>query len=229
MLTRKQHQLLTYIRHCLEKTGVSPSFDEMKEEMGLKSKSGIHRLILGLEERGFIHRLPNRARAVDVIRLPDNTAGHVPSGGQTLPKKSHPQQNAQAAGNDQRVTVVPLLGRVAAGTPVEALRDEKAHIDLPAHLLSMGEHFAFEVEDDSMIEAGIFNKDTVIVRRCSMAGTGAIIVALIDQREITIRRLRQRGDSIALEPANKNYETRIFGPDRVHIQGKLVSLIRRYE
>ncbi len=227
MLTRKQHRLLIYIRHCLDQNGVPPSFDEMKEEMDLKSKSGIHRLILGLEERGFIRRLPNRARALEVIKLPDDAVEHMPKRTYKLPKKSDTKQHIEIS--NQQVVTVPLLGRIAAGTPIEALREETAQIDIPAHLVSIGEHFALEVEGDSMIEAGIFDKDTVIMRRCNMAETGSIVVALIDRQEVTIKRLRQRGDSIALEPANKIYETRIFGPDRVHVQGKLVGLIRHYE
>ena len=227
MLTRKQHQLLTYIRHCLDQSGVPPSFDEMKEEMGLKSKSGIHRLILGLEERGFIHRLPNRARALEVIKLPDDAMGYVPPSRPELPKKSDTKHHAKTS--NQQVTTVPLLGRIDSGTPVEKLREERAQIEVPAHFVSIGEHFALEIEGDSMIEAGIFENDTVIIRRCNMAETGAIVVALIDRQKVTIKRLRQRGDSMALEPANKTYETRIFGMDRVHIQGKLVGLIRHYE
>jgi repressor LexA len=198
MLTRKQHELLMYIHQRLEAAGVSPSFDEMKDALHLKSKSGIHRLITGLEERGFIRRLAHRARALEVVKLPDSMVG------------------------------LPLYGRIAAGTPIEALRDQSNQIEVPASLLGGGEHYALEIAGDSMIEAGIFDGDTVILQRCDSAENGAIVVALIDEQEATLKRLRRKGNSVALEAANPAYETRIFGPDRVRIQGKLVGLLRKY-
>ncbi len=231
MLTRKQHQLLMFIHECLEKTGVPPSYDEMKDALSLKSKSGIHRLITGLEERGFIRRLPHRARALEVLRLPENMERRERSGRGFSPRvidnrSQLPASARPAAGTE--VVQLPLYNRIAAGAPIEALRDETNHFEVPASLLGNGEHYALEVEGDSMVDAGILEGDIVLVRRCDTAENGAIVVALIDNQEVTLKRLRRKGDSIALEPANKNYETRIFGPDRVKVQGTLVGLIRRY-
>jgi repressor LexA len=231
MLTKKQRELLLYINQRLTATGVSPSFEEMKDALTLKSKSGIHRLISGLEERGFIRRLPHRARALEVIKLPEESAAS--ERGRFSPtvirgdfKASLP--GAPVAPNVDAVDL-PLYGRIAAGTPIEALRDQSATIGVPASLLGhAGEHYALEVAGDSMVEAGIFDGDTVIVQRSDTADNGAIVVALIDNEEVTLKRLRRRGASIALEPANKAYETRIFGPDRVQVQGRLVGLLRRY-
>lgn len=238
MLTRKQHELLLFINARLAQGGVSPSFDEMKDALGLKSKSGIHRLISGLEERGFIRRLPHRARALEVVRLPDELGIPVPAAaapaeprgfapnvirggfGSTLP-------GAPVAPEAETVQL-PLYGRIAAGTPIEALRDTTNSIDVPASLLGRGDHYCLEVDGDSMIGAGILDGDTVVVQRCDSADNGAIVVALVDDNEVTLKRLRRRANSVALEPANPTYETRIFGPDRVRVQGRLVGLLRRY-
>ena len=237
MLTRKQHELLLYLNDYLAEHGVSPSFDEMKEALGLRSKSGIHRLITGLEERGFINRLQHRARAIEVKRLPENLAAREGASasrqrGGFAPKvikgsfgESLPGANAPVGAN---AASLPLYGRIAAGTPIEALRDQSAFVDVPTGLLGRGEHYALEVEGDSMIEAGIFDGDTVIIERAETADNGSIVVALIDSQEATLKRLRRKGGAIALEPANKAYETRIFPPERVRIQGKLVGLLRRY-
>ncbi len=230
MLTRKQHELLTFIHKYLSQHGVSPSFDEMKLALGLKSKSGIHRLITGLEERGFLRRLPHRARALEVVKLPENIS---------LPAGNTPVPPLQPAGGNDNATLhggapggeniaLPLYGRIAAGTPIEALRDESNHIDVPASLLGKGEYYALEIAGDSMIDAGIFDGDLVIIERCDTAPNGTIVVALVDGQEATLKRLRKKGKSIALEAANPAYETRIFGPDRVTVQGRLVTLIRQY-
>jgi repressor LexA len=233
MLTRKQYELLLFIHRHLGEHGVSPSFDEMKEALSLRSKSGIHRLITGLEERGFIRRLPHRARALEVVRLPENqpaTAGKAAAGGfqPTVIKGDFRGSLAGAAAASRGELVsLPLYGRIAAGVPIEAVRDSSNSIEIPPSMMGRGEHFALEVAGDSMIEAGIFDGDTVVVQRGDTADNGAIVVALIDENEVTLKRLRRRGASIALEPANKAYETRIFGPDRVRIQGKAVGLIRK--
>lgn len=221
MLTRKQYELLNFINDRLESTGVSPSFDEMKDALNLKSKSGIHRLITGLEERGFIRRLPHRARALEVTRLPENM------GGQARGNVVRPDFKGSAAGAGESATL-PLLGRIAAGTPIEALRDNSNEVDVPASLVGSGNHYALTVEGDSMVDAGIFDGDTVLIKSCDTAENGAIVVALIDNSEVTLKRLRRKGASIALEAANPAYETRIFGPDRVKVQGRLVGLIRSY-
>jgi repressor LexA len=233
MLTRKQYELLLFIHRHLGEHGVSPSFDEMKEALSLRSKSGIHRLITGLEERGFIRRLPHRARALEVVRLPENqptTAGKAAAGGfQPTVIRGDFRGNLASAAVSARgeLTALPLYGRIAAGAPIEAIRDPSNSIEVPPSMLGRGEHFALEVAGDSMIEAGIFDGDTVLVQRSDSADNGTIVVALIDENEVTLKRLRRRGASIALEPANKAYETRIFGPDRVRIQGKAVGLIRK--
>ena len=233
MLTRKQNELLLYInRHLMEK-GVSPSFDEMKEALGLKSKSGIHRLITGLEERGFIKRLAHKARALEVIRLPEDLGigAHKGDGGRFSPNVIQGNFGGAITGaavaTEVAAVQLPLYGRIAAGTPIEALRDHTSTIDVPGSLLGRGEHYALEVEGDSMVNAGILNGDTAIVERCDTADTGSIVVALVDNAEVTLKRLRRKGDSIALEPANPAFETRIFGPDRVQIQGRMVGLLRR--
>ncbi len=232
MLTRKQYQLLMYIQECLKETGVPPSFDEMKEALALKSKSGIHRLITGLEERGFIRRLPHRARALEIMRLPENAPQtERPNIGRFAPRLVSDNSNALSGAKvtgDSEAVQLPFYGRIAAGTPIEALRDESASVDVPADLLSGGEHYALEVEGESMIEAGIFDGDTVIIERCDLAENGTIVVALVDDSEVTLKRLRRKGHSIALEPANKDFETRIFGPDRVKVQGRLIGLLRKY-
>lgn len=234
MLTRKQYELLMFIHERMKETGVPPSFEEMKDAVDLRSKSGIHRLITALEERGFIRRLPNRARALEVIKLPENTAHGF---GQSRRRGFEPnviegnlgRAPAQSANDEGRNTVaVPLMGRIAAGTPISAIQNHTDTLTMPADMLSSGEHFALEVRGDSMIEAGILDGDTVLIRKCDSADNGNIVVALVDDEEATLKRLRRRGASIALEAANPAYETRIFGPDRVQIQGRLVGLLRRY-
>ncbi len=237
MLTRKQYELLLFINRRLSDGGVSPSFEEMKDALGLKSKSGIHRLISGLEERGFIRRLPHRARALEVVRLPEDTAYAVQRGRTVERRQFSPTVirgdfkaalPGAAASEAGEAVQLPLLGRIAAGTPIEALRDPTSSIGVPPALIGRGEHYALEVAGDSMVDAGILDGDTVLIQRAETAENGQIVVAIIDDAEVTLKRLRRRGDSIALEPANKDYETRIFGPDRVKVQGKLVGLIRRY-
>jgi repressor LexA len=234
MLTRKQHELLMFINQRLTATGVSPSFDEMKDALNLRSKSGIHRLISGLEERGFIRRLAHRARALEVIKLPEESAAP----GTAEKSRFSPTVirgdfsgalPGSAVSTESEAVDLPLYGRIAAGTPIEALRDQSASIGVPAALLGRsGEHYALEVAGDSMVDAGILDGDTVIIQRCETAENGTIVVALVDNLEVTLKRLRRRGASIALEPANQAYETRIFGPDRVKVQGRLVGLLRRY-
>lgn len=234
MLTRKQYELLMFIHERLKETGIPPSFDEMRDALDLKSKSGIHRLVNALEERGFLRRLPNRARALEVVRLPDSQSpglasahrqpGFTPSvvGGTATASTPPPP-----ASNDD-VVDVPVMGRIAAGVPISAIETHSHSIHVPAEMISSGEHFALEVKGDSMIEAGILDGDTVLIRRSTTANTGEIVVALIDDEEATLKRLRRKGQSIALEAANPAYETRIFGPGRVRIQGCLVGLYRRY-
>lgn len=246
MLTRKQQELLFFINERLNEGGVSPSFDEMKDALGLKSKSGIHRLITGLEERGFIRRLPHRARALEVLRLPEKPMPKAkPVAASAPPAQAAPEVSprfkpnvikgdfrnslpGRPASNDAEAVALPLYGRIAAGLPIEAMRDNSITIDIPASMLAAGDHYALEVAGDSMVEAGILDGDTVIIQRCETAENGTIIVALVDQQEVTLKRLRRKGNSIALEPANPNYETRVFGADRVNVQGRLVGLIRRY-
>ncbi|MBW7849024.1 MAG: transcriptional repressor LexA [Rhodospirillales bacterium] len=233
MLTRKQYELLLFIDKRLRASGVSPSFDEMKEALALKSKSGIHRLITGLEERGFIRRLPHRARALEVVRLPENlpaeeAAPPPPKFAPTVIQGNFKTLPGTPVGGEAVSMQLPLYGKIAAGTPIEALRDNSAAIDVPGSMLGAGEHYALEVEGDSMLDAGIFDGDTVIIRRCETAENGSIVVALVDGGEVTLKRLRRKGASIALEPANQKYETRIFGPDRVQVQGRLVGLLRKY-
>jgi repressor LexA len=236
MLTKKQFELLIFVNRRLKESGVSPSFEEMKDALGLRSKSGIHRLISGLEERGFIRRLAHRARALEVVRLPEDTAvatrARTPTADRARfsPTVIHGDFKSALPGasvGTADTVQLPLYGRIAAGTPIEALRNDD-QIDVPSGLLGHGEHYALEVAGDSMIEAGIFDGDTVLIQKCDTAETGSIVVALVDNNEATLKRLRKRGDSIALEPANKAYETRIFGPDRVKVQGRLVGLLRRY-
>ncbi|MHA6288641.1 transcriptional repressor LexA [Maricaulis sp. CAU 1757] len=234
MLTRKQNELLLFIHKRIRETGVSPSFDEMKGALNLASKSGVHRLITALEERGFIRRLAHRARALEVIKLPESAAAALPpeaqAGGAELgPNVVRANFNKSAEPEPRDSTVeVPLLGRIAAGVPISAIQHETDRIPVPSDMLSGGEHFALTVKGDSMIEAGIMDGDTVLIRRCQSADSGDIVVALVDDEEATLKRLRKKGGSIALEAANPEYETRIFGPDRVKVQGQLVGLIRRY-
>jgi repressor LexA len=232
MLTRKQHELLRFIHERVRETGVPPSFDEMKDALDLKSKSGIHRLITALEERGFIRRLPNRARALEVLRLPESAAGgsrrftpSVVEGGLGRTAKAPAAPPPDERGRDLSI---PVMGRIAAGTPISAIQNKSHSITLSPDFLTQGEHYALEVRGDSMVEAGILDGDLVVIRKQDNANTGDIIVALIDDEEATLKRFRRRGSSIALEAANPSYETRVLGPDRVKIQGKLVSLVRRY-
>ncbi|MGF1455958.1 MAG: transcriptional repressor LexA [Alphaproteobacteria bacterium] len=240
MLTPKQHELLMFIYERIRETGVSPSFDEMKEALDLRSKSGIHRLITALEDRGFIRRLPHKARALEIRRLPDDMApapetppvrkqrfepSIVSDNGQRRPLKALAPD--PAPGLDGGVEV-PVMGRIAAGTPIEALESHSHFIGVPVSMLSSGPHFALEVRGDSMVEAGILDGDTVVIQQCDQATNGDIVVALVDNAEATLKRLRKRGDTIALEAANPNYETRIYGPDRVRVQGRLVGLLRHY-
>jgi repressor LexA len=234
MLTRKQSELLRFIHERLKETGVPPSFDEMKDALDLRSKSGIHRLITALEERGFIRRLPNRARALEVLRMPESAvpAGPGARGGRFSPSVIEGNlgrvRPVSRESDDGAVVSIPVMGRIAAGTPISAIQSRSYTIAMPADMFGHGELFALEVRGDSMIDAGILDEDTVIIRKQDSADTGDIVVALIDDEEATLKRLRKRGASIALEAANPAYETRIFGPDRVRIQGKLVSLIRKY-
>jgi repressor LexA len=224
MLTSKQRELLLFIHQRIKEGGVSPSFDEMKEALDLASKSGIHRLITALEERGFIRRLPHRARALEVLKLPDSATPSAPprGRGQFRPSVVGPAARAANSGD------VPVIGRIAAGVPIEALENEIGRVSLPPELGEASDHFALEVQGDSMIQAGILDGDVVILKKCDTASTGDIVCALVDEEEATLKRLRRRGNSIALEAANPAYETRIFGPDRVRIQGKLVALSRKY-
>lgn len=234
MLTKKQHELLLFIHEHLNRDGVSPSFDEMKDALGLRSKSGIHRLISGLEERGFIRRLPHRARAVEVMRLPDDMRQQREKGfspnvieGDFSGSLPGTAVSASDSTGDSAVAL-PLYGRIAAGTPVEALRDHTSFVDVPVNLLGPGDHYALEVDGDSMIDAGILDGDTVIIQRADSVENGSIAVALVDNEEATLKRIRRKGGAIALEPANTNYEIRIFPPERVKIQGRLIGLLRRY-
>jgi repressor LexA len=231
MLTRKQFELLRFINERLKEAGVPPSFDEMKDALDLRSKSGIHRLITALEERGFIRRLPNRARAIEVIKLPDSVnQNSAPRRGFTPSVIEGNLGRVRTSSEDDsgRPVAVPMMGRIAAGTPIEAIQTRSHTINVPPDMLSSGDHFALEVRGDSMIDAGILDGDTVLIRKSEAADTGDIVVALIDDEEATLKRFRRRGASIALEPANTSYEVRILPPTRVRIQGKLVGLFRRY-
>jgi repressor LexA len=236
MLTRKQYELLRFIDQRLKEAGVPPSFDEMKDALDLRSKSGIHRLITALEERGFIRRLPNRARAIEVIKLPELNAaapagrrGFTPSVIEGNLGKSRPAPAPVASDDDGGRTIsVPVMGRIAAGTPIEALQTRSHSISVPQDMLGSGEHYALEVRGDSMQDAGILDGDMALIQKSDSADTGDIVVALIDDEEATLKRFRRRGASIALEPANTAYEVRILPPNRVRIQGKLTGLYRRY-
>jgi repressor LexA len=241
MLTRKQYELLVYIDRHLKQTGFSPSFEEMKDALNLKSKSGIHRLISALEERGYLARRHHRARALDVLRLPDNMLPQEarvasPSEAETSPgfapnviRGDFTQRlSGVRTANDAGAIQLPMYGRIAAGLPIEALRDTTSHIEVPLALLGPGEHYGLEVAGDSMIEAGILDGDTVIILKGDTAENGQIVVALVDDNEVTLKRLRRRGNSIALEPCNVRHETRIFPADRVKVQGRIVALMRTY-
>lgn len=228
MLTRKQHELLMFIHERIKESGVSPSFDEMKEALDLASKSGIHRLITALEERGFLRRLPHRARALEVVKLPQEATTSAPPAGRTPFKPQLVETSAAPphASNDTRD--LPVLGKIAAGTPIEAIQQERDRLHVPETMLGAGEHFVLEVAGDSMINAGILDGDFVVIRKTDTATSGDIVVALVMGEEATLKRLRKKGASVALEAANPIYETRIFGPDQVQVQGRLVGLIRRY-
>ncbi|MGD9784946.1 MAG: transcriptional repressor LexA [Hyphomicrobiaceae bacterium] len=235
MLTQKQKELLVFIHERMQAAGVPPSFDEMKDALDLKSKSGIHRLITALVERGFIRRLPHRARAIEVIKLPEGSdlsggrkGGFQPSVIEGSGRRTVELQTPRTVAIDSRTVSVPVMGRIAAGTPISAIQNHTHDIACPPDLLTSGEHFALEVRGDSMIEAGIHDGDTVIIRRCDSAENGDIVVALVEKEEATLKRLRKKGTTVALEAANPEFKTRIFGPDQVDIQGRLVGLIRRY-
>lgn len=234
MLTRKQHELLKFIHERLRETGVPPSFEEMKEAMDMRSKSGVHRLVTALEDRGFIRRLAHRARALEIIKLPESVAPGLSNSRRSFTPNviqgslGRVKPLPQAQGGSPQSVAVPVMGRIAAGVPISAIQDHSHNISVPPELLGSGDHYALEVKGDSMIEAGILDGDTVLIRKGNNANSGDIVVALVDREEATLKRLRRKGDSIALEAANPTYETRIFGPDRVQVQGTLVGLIRRY-
>jgi repressor LexA len=233
MLTRKQHELLMLIHDRMQMEGIPPSFDEMKDALGLKSKSGIHRLVSALEERGFLRRLHHRARALEVLKLPESqlpphrhSSGFRPQviKGDFSPLMGRPVEVAR----DRDAFNLPLYGKIAAGTPIEALRDNGAYVEVPGSLLGSGDYYALKVTGDSMVDAGILDDDTVIIRRDDTAENGAIVVALVDNLEVTLKRLRRKGNTVALEPANQTHKTQIYGADRIKVQGKLVGLIRKY-
>lgn len=245
MLTRKQYELLMFIHERVRESGVPPSFDEMKDALDLKSKSGIHRLITALEERGFLRRMEKRARALEIVKLPDNMAETLrPATTRSQAQRMSPSRHGRSAvtnldargagsprkpmGDGEGSVNVPLVGRIAAGTPIEALQNKIADVPVPSGMVGRGDYYALEVTGDSMINAGILDGDTVIIQESDTATSGEIVVALVDNNEATLKRLRRRGDSIALEAANPAYETRLYGADRVRVQGKLVGLIRRY-
>ncbi|MGJ8528261.1 transcriptional repressor LexA [Maritalea sp.] len=239
MLTRKQHELLMFIHERMKESGVPPSFDEMKDALDLKSKSGIHRLITALEERGFIRRLPNRARAMEVIRLPDSMNPSLggkkskfePSVIQGDLGRAREPVSASTIAQDENPNApvtIPVMGRIAAGVPIAAIQEQSHTISVPPEMLAGGEHYALEVSGDSMIDAGIFDGDTVLIKKQVTASNGEIVVALVNDEEATLKRLRKKGQSVALEAANPAYETRIFGPDQVAVQGRLVGLFRKY-
>ncbi len=226
MLTKKQKNLLLFINKKLRSSGISPSYEEMKESLNLKSKSGIHRLISALEERGFIKRLAHKARALEVIKLPETASANdiYNSFSPSVIKGGLDDSNLNKDGSD-----IPVLGNIAAGTPVEAIQNEVTRIPLPSNIEKNGEYFGLKVQGDSMIEAGINDGDTVIVKKTDTADNGKIVVALIDDNEAMLKRIRRKGKTVALESANRNYETKIFGPDRVKVQGILVSLYRNFQ
>ena len=227
MLTKKQKNLLLFINKKLRSSGVSPSYEEMKESLNLKSKSGIHRLISALEERGFIKRLAHKARALEVIKLPETaSANDIYNSFSPSVIKGGLDESSNRNNSDENE--IPVIGKIAAGTPVEAIQNEVARIPLPSNIEKNGEFFGLKVQGDSMIEAGINDGDTVIVKKADTAENGKIVVALIDDHEAMLKRIRRKGKTVALESANRNYETKIFGPDRVKVQGILVSLYRNF-
>ena len=228
MLTKKQKNLLLFINKKLRSSGISPSYEEMKESLNLKSKSGIHRLISALEERGFIKRLAHKARALEVVKLPETASANdiYNSFSPSIIKGGLDDSNPK---NNKDGSDIPVLGNIAAGTPVEAIQNEVTRIPLPSNIEKNGEYFGLKVQGDSMIEAGINDGDTVIVKKTDTADNGKIVVALIDDHEAMLKRIRRKGKTVALESANRNYETKIFGPDRVKVQGILVSLYRNFQ
>lgn len=230
MLTKKQHELLQFINKRLADQGVPPSFDEMKAALGLRSKSGIHRLITGLEERGFIRRMPHRARALEVVRMPKAAPEPAakPAKGQFKPSVIQGGKSPAPAPAPSSLVELPLYGRIAAGIPIEALADPSTFIPVPQEMLSNGEHYALEISGDSMVQAGILDGDTVIIRRGERADNGQIVVALVNDEEATLKRWRLKGNKVALEACNPDYETRIFPAEQVKVQGHLVGLLRRY-
>lgn len=221
MLTKKQRDLLLFINEKLQENGVAPSFDEMKDALNLKSKSGIHRLIGALEERQFIRRLPNRARALEILRLPDSEGNATPD------NLFKPEFGKKENIPDINTVDIPLHGRIAAGTPIEAL-EQYENIPVPVSMVGSGSHYALEIDGDSMMEAGILDGDTIVVQRCDSAENGAVVVALIDEEEATLKTLYKKGPDIALEPSNRDYETQTYPANRVRIQGRLVGLLRQY-
>ncbi len=225
MLTRKQHELIRFIQVRLEETGVSPSFEEMKEALDLKSKSGVHRLISALEERGFIHRLPNRARALEVLKQPEDVSNKAPARSDNVVALKRPEPPRRAPAND--VIEIPLHGRIAAGVPIEAM-ETASMLPVPAALLGAGEHYALEVSGDSMIDAGIFDGDYALIRRTDVARDGEIVVALVRGEEATLKYLHRENGRVRLDPANAAYEPQIYDPREVVVQGKLAGLLRRY-
>ena len=226
MLTKKQKNLLLYINKKIRSTGISPSYEEMKNSLNLKSKSGIHRLITALEERGFIKRLAHKARALEVLKLPETaSANDIYNSFSPSVIKGGLDSNA----TKKDVNEIPVLGKIAAGTPVEAIQNEISRVTIPEKLSKNGEHFGLKISGDSMIEAGINDGDTIIVKKTNTANNGQIVVALIDNHEAMLKRIRKKGKVVALESANKRYETKIFGPDRVRVQGVLVSLYRNFQ
>lgn len=220
MLTQKQFELLKYINQRITENGIPPSYDEMKQAVNLHSKSGIHRLINALEERGYIRRLPNRARALEILKYPFNNNNTF-----SASQKKSDEKNKNT---HESLLQIPIMGKIAAGSPISAIQEKIDDINFPKDMLSSDEHYALKIRGDSMIESGIFDGDTVIIKKCAQAENGDIVVALIDDEEATLKRLRKKGDIIALEPSNQNYETKIYSSERVKIQGCLVSLIRNY-
>ncbi|WP_375618136.1 MULTISPECIES: transcriptional repressor LexA [unclassified Bartonella] len=234
MLTCKQYELLLFIHNHIKETGIPPSFEEMKNALELSSKSGIHKLIIALEQRGFIRRLPNRARAVEVIRLPEKITFNLSLARKISPsmierKKREISKSLSAFDEEEEKNItIPIMGRISASVPASAILQQINSLSLPLDMVNTGEHYALEVKDDSMMEAGILDKDTIIVKRQNTAITGEIIVAFIDKKEATLKRYRRKGASIALEAANPHYEVRTYESERVEIQGKLTGLIRKY-
>ena len=226
MLTKKQKNLLVFINKKIRSTGVSPSYEEMKNSLNLKSKSGIHRLITALQERGFIRRLPHKARALEVLKLPETASANdiYNSFSPSVIKGGLDLENSK-----KNINEIPVLGQIAAGTPIEAIQNEVSRVSLPESLSKNGEHFGLKVSGDSMVEAGINDGDTIVVKKTNTANNGQIVVALIDDHEAMLKRIRKKGKVVALESANKRFETKIFGPDRVKVQGVLVSLYRNFQ